>query len=46
VVVAQGDAGAVDRSILSERVGRLGRQQLALVFEGIDVVLAAPDRPA
>ena len=32
--------GAIDRSILSERVGRLGRRQLALVFEGIDVVLA------
>lgn len=31
--------GAVDRSILSERVGRLDRQHLSLVLEGIDVVL-------
>lgn len=31
--------GALDRSILSERVGHLDWQHLALVFEGIDVVL-------
>ena len=30
---------AVDRSILSERVGCLDQQHLALVLEGIDVVL-------
>lgn len=31
--------GAVDRSILSERVGHLDEQGLALVQAGIDVVL-------
>jgi mRNA interferase MazF len=30
---------ALDRSLLSARVGRLSRRQLELVFAGIDVVL-------
>jgi mRNA interferase MazF len=29
----------LDRSVLGERVGRLSRKQLALVFAGIDLVL-------
>ena len=30
---------ALDRSLLSERLGRLSRRQLELVFSGIDIVL-------
>ena len=30
---------AIDRSLLTERVGRLGQKQLAQVLHGIDVVL-------
>jgi mRNA interferase MazF len=30
---------ALDRSLLTERLGRVSRKQLALVFAGIDIVL-------
>jgi mRNA interferase MazF len=30
---------AVDRGILTERVGHIGEEELALIFAGIDVVL-------
>ena len=30
---------ALDRSLLTERVGRITRKQLALLFAGIDIVL-------
>jgi mRNA interferase MazF len=30
---------AIDRSLLTERAGRLGQKQLAQVLHGIDVVL-------
>ncbi len=31
-------AGAIDRSLLSERVGRIPRSQIELLWKGVDVV--------